>query len=79
MTTEAEQIEKFLAALREDGADPGFLAVIVPWLSATGGELSPVLNKILDIIRSDAPLRARARRVGAVLAQALASDLRRFI
>jgi hypothetical protein len=78
MTTERDEIESFLDALRKDGADPGFLALLVPALSATGGTLSRPLNQAMDVIRTDAPVRARAKQVGMILAQAIASDLRRF-
>jgi hypothetical protein len=78
MRTEAEDIESFLTALRADGADPGFLGVLLPWTSATGGALYGPLCKALEIIRSDAPLRERARRVGNILAQVIALDARSF-
>jgi hypothetical protein len=76
--TEAEEIKAFLTVLRADGADPGSLAVLLPWLSVTGGALSGHLNKVLETIRSDASVRARAKQVGGILAQVLARDVRNF-
>jgi hypothetical protein len=75
--TETEEIETFLADLRGAGIDPGFLAVL-PALNATGGHLSSVLYRLLDVIRSDASLCDRARRIGTILGQVIAHDVRKF-
>jgi hypothetical protein len=76
--TEAEQIKSFLTDLRAAGVDPGFMAAMLPWLSATGGTLSGPLNRAMEIIQSDAPVRARAKQVGAILAQIVAQSVRSF-
>jgi hypothetical protein len=77
--TELEEITQFLRALRKDGANPGFLDCMLPWMSATGGGLSQLICKSMDIIRDDAaPVRDRAKRVAVLLGQQFQRDVRGF-
>jgi hypothetical protein len=71
--TDAEAIDRFLTDLRHAHIDPGFLHIL-PALNMTGGYLSPDLNKVLEIVRSDAPVRVRAKQTVAILSQALAQS-----